>query len=71
MCPVRLLLKLRRFTGGSADLHVFRGFNGRLVAKSSQKTVPGQERITYDQYLRFLGLWFSGVPGISLEAFRK
>jgi len=72
VCPVRLLLKLRRFTGGSEDLHVFRGVNGRLVAKSPKKTVPGPERITYGQYLRFLGLlWFGGVFGTSLEAFRK
>ena len=33
VCPVRLLLQLRIFTGGSEDLHIFRGFNGRLVGK--------------------------------------
>ena len=64
-------MKLREFTGGAEDLFVFRGFTGRLVAKSPEKTAPGPERISYDQYLRFLGLWFSDVLGISLEAFRK
>jgi hypothetical protein len=52
--PVRLLLLvLRIFTGGSEDLHVFRGFNGWLVAKSPEKTVPGPDRITYVKYLGF------------------
>ncbi len=69
--PVRSLLQLRILTGKSEDLHVFRGFNGWLVAKSPEKTVPGPDRITDDQYLRFLGLWLSGVWGISLDAFRK
>jgi hypothetical protein len=33
--------------------------------------VPGPERITYDQYLRFLGLRFGGFLGILLESLRK
>jgi hypothetical protein len=67
----RLLLKLRKFTGRLGDMHVFRGFDGRSMAKSHAKSVPGPELITYDQYLRFLGLWFIGVLGISLYAFHK
>jgi hypothetical protein len=63
VCPLRLVLGLREFTGGSEDLFIFRGFNGRLVAKSPSKTAPGPERITYDQFLRFLCAWFSGVLG--------
>ncbi len=70
VCPVRLLLQSRIFTGGPEDLHVFRGFIERLVAKSPEKTVLGPDRITYDHYLRFLGLWLSGVWGISLDVFR-
>ncbi len=46
---VRLLLQLWIFTRGSEDLHVFRGFNGRLVAKSREKTVPGPVRIKNNQ----------------------
>ena len=44
VCPMRLLLKLRAYTGGAEDLHVFRGFNGRLVAKNPGRTPPGPER---------------------------
>ncbi len=34
VCPVRLLRELKTYTGGSEGLPVFRGFNGRLVAKT-------------------------------------
>jgi hypothetical protein len=71
VCPMRLLLQLRAFTGGAEDLHVFRGFNGRLVAKNPGKTAPGPDKISYDQMLRFMGLWFSGVLGIPLALFKK
>jgi integrase len=71
VCPVRLLRELQIYTGGSEDLHIFRGFNGRLVAKSPRTTAPGPKQITYDQFLRFMSLWFSGVMGVSVAAFRK
>jgi hypothetical protein len=71
VCPVRLLRELQIYTGGSEDLHIFRGFNGRLVAKSPRTTAPGPKKITYDQFLRFMSLWFSGVMGVSVAAFRK
>ncbi len=48
VCLMRLLLQLRAFTGGSEDMHVFRGFNGRLVSKSPGKTTPGPDKISYD-----------------------
>ncbi len=49
----------------SADLMV--GWLPRARA-----TLPrGQEKITYDQLLRYLSLWFSIVMGVSVEAFRK
>ena len=69
--PLRLLMGLRGFTGGSEDLFIFRGFNGRLVARSPASTAPGPSRIGYDQFFRFLSIWFSGVMGISVELFRK
>ena len=53
---VRLLRELKTYTGGSEGLHVFRGFNGRLVAKSPRSTTPGQKKITYGQFLRFMSL---------------
>ncbi len=71
ICPVRLLRELKTYTGGSEGLPVFRGFNGRLVAKSPRDTVPGPKKITYDQFLRFMSLWFSGVMGVSVASFRK
>ncbi len=71
VCPMRLLLHLRAYTGGAEDLYVFRGFNGRLVAKNPGRTAPGPEKISYDQMLWFMSLWFSGVLGISLAMFKK
>jgi integrase len=71
VCPVRLLQRLRAYTGGAEELYVFRGFNGRLVAKSPGRTAPGPLQISYDQLLRYLSLWFSGVMKVPVEAFRK
>jgi hypothetical protein len=48
VCPVRLLNLLRTYTGTSEELHVFRGFNGRLVAKSPGRTEPDPPKINYD-----------------------
>ncbi len=59
VCPVRLLRELQIYTGGSEDLYIFLGFNGRLVAKSPRATAPGPKRITYDQFLRFMSLYGS------------
>jgi integrase len=71
VCPVRLLRELKTYTGGSEGSLAFRGFNGRLVAKSPRATSPGPKKITYDQFLRFMSLWLSGVMGVSVGAFRK
>ncbi len=68
---MRLLRELKTYTGGSEGLPVFRGFNGRLVAKSPRSTTPGPKRIMYDQFLSFMSLWFSGVMGVPVAAFRK
>ena len=56
VCPVRMLQRLRLYTGGAEELQVFRGFNGRLVNKSPGSTAPGPAKITYDQMLRYLSL---------------
>ncbi len=71
VCPVRMLWELESFTGGAESLPVFRGFNGRLAAKSPRLIAPGPKKTTYDQLLRFLRLWFSGVMGVTVAAFRK
>ncbi len=71
VCPVRLLRELQIYTGGSEDLHVFRGFNGRMAAKSPRTTAPRPKRIAYDPFLRSFILCFSGAMDISVEVFRK
>jgi hypothetical protein len=71
VCPMRLLLQLRAYTGGAKDLHVFRGFNGRLFAKNPGRTAPGPDKISYDQMLRFMSLWFGGVLVTSVALFKK
>ncbi len=71
VCPLRLLLQLRVYTGGAKDLHVFRGFNERLVEKTPGMTAPVPDKIAYDQMLRFLGLWFSGVLETPVALFKN
>jgi hypothetical protein len=66
-----MMRELESFMGGSESMPVFRGFNGRLAAKSPRITAPGPKKITYDQLLRFLSMWFSGVMGVIVAAFRK
>ena len=54
------------------DDFVFRGFNGRLVQKSWDKTRPYYKSlISYDHFARYLALWCGGVIGISPDEFRK
>ena len=61
---MKLLEMMRRHTGESEDAFVFRGFNGRLVKKSPERTSPGNECITYAQLSTCLSLWFGGLMGI-------
>ena len=51
ICPVRLMLALKEQTGGSEDSFVFRGFVGRLVSKTPERTAPGPKRIKNNQFL--------------------
>ena len=71
VCPLRLLLLLKAYTGGAEDLHAFRGFNGRLVVKNPGWTAPGPDKNTYDQILRFMSLWFNGVIGTPVALLKK
>ena len=43
VCPLKLLEMMRRHTGESDCAFVFRGFNGRLVKKTPERTSPGNE----------------------------
>jgi hypothetical protein len=58
VCPLKLLEMIRRHTGESDDDFVFRGFNGRLVKESPERTSTGNECITYAQFSTCLSLWF-------------
>ncbi len=71
VCPVRLLRELQKLVESDQEIFAFRGFNGRLVAKSPGMAQPYVEQIKYDQFLRYLSLWLSGVLGISSKDFRK
>ena len=71
VCPFKLLEMLYVHTGREEDAFVFRGFNGRLVKKSPERTSPGKECITYAQFSTFLALWFGGVLGISPTVFQS
>ena len=71
VCPARHLREDHKCVGSYPASFVFRGFNGRLVAKSPRKTQPYDAPIKYEQVLRLLSLWFSGVLGSSPTEFRK
>ena len=71
VCPVQMLLGLRRLTLTHMDNPVFCGFNGRLVAARPGDTQPYPTAIAYEQYMRYLSSWFSGVLGISPAEFRS
>jgi hypothetical protein len=71
VCLIRLLRELPKFVGSDHAIFVFRGFNGRLMAKILNKTQPNDALIKYEQFLRYLSLWFRGVLGFSPLEFRK
>ena len=70
VCPIRLLRALQVMVGTDPASVVFRGFNGRLVAKNPGRTTPFASRITYGQYHRYLSQWFGGVLGLTPVEFR-
>jgi len=67
-CPLKLLLKLKdnHDVNYARDAFIFRGFSGRLIAKNPQNTIPYEVAIKYQQYIRYLLLWFDGVLGLSI-----
>jgi hypothetical protein len=50
--------------------YIFRGFNGRLVAKNPGKTTLMVMAIKYAQYMRLLSLWSGGILGLTPEEFK-
>ncbi len=53
------------------DHFIFRGFNGRLVAKSPGKKSLIFITFEYDQYMRYLSLWFGCILDISPGEFKN
>ncbi len=49
---------------------MFRGFNGRLVAKNPGKTTTMVIAIKYAQYMRYLSYWFGSILGLTPEEFK-
>jgi hypothetical protein len=47
VCPLKLLRIMQLYTGGEEDAFIFRGFNGRLVKKTPERTSPGDDYIAY------------------------
>ena len=56
-------------TGGDGDAFIFRGFDGRYVITSPEKTVPGPTFISYAQFSKYLALWFGASLGLSPKEF--
>ncbi len=56
---------------GTPSSPIFCGFNGRLVAKNSHKNNSQRCTIKYDQYVRYLSLWFGEILGISTQKFKS
>jgi len=69
VCPLKLLRKRMLLTGGDGDAFIFRGFNGRHVATSPEKTVLGPTFISYAQFSKYLALWFGASLGLSPKEF--
>jgi hypothetical protein len=71
VCPLKLLRALQTFSNPQGDEFIFRGFNGRLVAKNPGKTTPTILAIKYAQYMRYLSLWFGGILGLTPVEFKS
>jgi hypothetical protein len=71
VCPLKLLLALKSVANPDVEDFVFRGFNGRLVAKNPGKTTPMLLAIKYPQYMRYLSLWFGGILGLTPIEFKN
>ncbi len=65
VCPLKLMRKMMLATRGDGDDFIFRGFNGRFVITSPEKTVPGPTFISYALFTKYLALWFGASLGLS------
>ena len=69
VCPLKLLRRMMLLTGGDGNAIIFKGFNGRYVIKSPERTVPGPTFISYAQFSKYLALWFGASLGLSPRRF--
>jgi len=69
VCPLKLLRRRMLLAGGDGDAFIFRGFNGRYVITSPEKTVLGPTFISYAQFSKYLALWFGASLGLSPKDF--
>ena len=70
-CPVALLQRLCTWTRSSSSDLLFQGFDGSLVRRSPECSMPIGSAITYPQFRRYLSQWFGPVLGLSPGAFLK
>jgi len=56
VCPLKLMRRMMPVTRGEGEDYIFRGFNGRYVITSPEKTVPGPTFISYAQFSKYLAL---------------
>ncbi len=56
-------------TRGDGDDFFFRGFNGRFVLTSPERTASGPSAISYAQFSKYLALWFGASLGLSPTEF--
>jgi len=71
VCPSKLLRALQCASNQEGNYFIFRGFNGRLVAKNPGETTPMIMAIKYAQYMRYFSLWFGGLLGLTPEEFKS
>ncbi len=69
VCSLMPMRRIMMFTRGDGDDFIFRGFNGRCVITSPERTVPGPSFISYAQFSKYLALWFGDSLGLSPKEF--
>jgi hypothetical protein len=69
VCPLNLLRKMMGVTNNGENAFVFRGFNGRHVITSPERTSPGTTFISYAQFSKYLALWFGESLGLTAKEF--
>jgi hypothetical protein len=64
VCPLKLMRRRMLVTRVNEDDYIFKGFDGRCVITSPERTVPVPNFISYAQFSKYLALWFSASLGL-------